>query len=342
MNITSRDVLSFGSGVAVAAATFLWLQQSSDASWGHAKPSSKTPALVVDKLPVTTKPSDTEDGKKCEPEVPAIKITTRTRSKTRKKHSSSRTGRAKPCTANDGRSIELNSHARQWCAEKVNGMLPIALTYLDQFMAYQCSSFLMDLRLFPNAKEITESMACLSAVDKHFKHLFKFQSSDVLCVCVGDGATPRTACLAAMRTKWRRCIAIDPLLVESESGYQKIKVQQVKNIQRLEWFGEKIQDITIDVSEEEKHVVIILPHCHVVPDTVVASFRLKEGQHATFSVVQMPCCHWVWHNQICGVTCDEEYMDGGVGSTARTMRVWKDVSQQLIQKKAVQIGNVFV
>ena len=55
-------------------------------------------------------------------------------------------------------------------------MLPISLTYLDQFMSYQCASFLMDLRLFPNAKEITESMACLSAVDKHLSDMFKFKS----------------------------------------------------------------------------------------------------------------------------------------------------------------------
>ena len=30
--------------------------------------------------------------------------------------------------------------------------------------------------------------------------------------------------------------------------------------------------------EEEKHVVLMLPHCHVVPDTVLASFRVKDGQ----------------------------------------------------------------
>lgn len=34
------------------------------------------------------------------------------------------------------------------------------LHYIDDFLGLDCASRLLDLKLFPNSKEITESMAC--------------------------------------------------------------------------------------------------------------------------------------------------------------------------------------
>src|SRR6188474_1758259 len=63
--------------------------------------------------------------------------------------------------------------------------------YLDQFLALRCAPDLIASGVFPNAKEITESMAAVRAlwrnarVDRH--------DPRVAAICVGDGVTPRTA-----------------------------------------------------------------------------------------------------------------------------------------------------
>ena len=63
---------------------------------------------------------------------------------------------------------------------------------------------------------ISESVACLQAVlEQCAQHAFSPASGDTLVVCVGDGRTPRTAALVAMRSRWD-CVSIDPALAGLE------------------------------------------------------------------------------------------------------------------------------
>jgi hypothetical protein len=39
------------------------------------------------------------------------------------------------------------------------------LKHLDQFLRWTCSLDLLEMGLFPNAQEVTESMACVAAVE---------------------------------------------------------------------------------------------------------------------------------------------------------------------------------
>eukprot|EP00927_Polykrikos_kofoidii_P046264 TRINITY_DN40478_c0_g1_i2.p1 TRINITY_DN40478_c0_g1~~TRINITY_DN40478_c0_g1_i2.p1 ORF type:complete len:255 (-),score=31.18 TRINITY_DN40478_c0_g1_i2:11-775(-) len=87
----------------------------------------------------------------------------------------------------------------------------VKLGHLNLFLHWECSNALMAMGLFPNVQEISESVACLQAIDRHLKAL-RFSDSGTTCVVVGDGVVPRTAALIAMRTKWRRVISIDPCL----------------------------------------------------------------------------------------------------------------------------------
>lgn len=61
-------------------------------------------------------------------------------------------------------------------------------------------------------------MAVTAAVDRCLGDLFRFDDTGVVAVVVGDGTSPRTAALLAMRTKWRRIISVDPALHTMASG----------------------------------------------------------------------------------------------------------------------------
>ena len=91
--------------------------------------------------------------------------------------------------------------------------------YLTLFIKWECAPKLLGLRLFPDAKEITESMGCLYAIRAHARECgFNFATRDVTAVVVGDGAKPRTAALACFLTRWRRVIAVDPILDPAAPG----------------------------------------------------------------------------------------------------------------------------
>ena len=103
-------------------------------------------------------------------------------------------------------------------------------TYLDRLFAMRCFLDMMELRVFPDAKDITESMGALQAATVHFFNdtssidgqkvtpgngCWKFD--DVLCLVIGDGNTPRTATLVSFLTQWTS-VSIDPELRDEWVG----------------------------------------------------------------------------------------------------------------------------
>ena len=157
---------------------------------------------------------------------------------------------------------------------RLGKVLPMSMYYLDKFLGWRCGHALLSLGLFPNAQEITESMACLWAVQMHLADTVRFADADVTCVVVGDGRKPRTAALLSFRTKWRRIISIDP---DMRGGDEAMAA-----VQRLETRAVKIQDATVHVDPVlDRVVVVILPHAHVSPNSAVGSLRLAalgEGE----------------------------------------------------------------
>jgi len=242
---------------------------------------------------------------------------------------------------------------------------------VDKFLSWDCGPRLLVMGLFPNVKEISESMACLNAVDRHLA--LRFSDVDTLCLVVGDGVVPRTAALLAMRTKWQRVISVDPMLdvfqgqdgcrgsadkappvyarhaaaSESSAERRRLQAEQLKQVQRLEMLSLPIESVVLDVAPSCTRVVVILPHAHVVPDLALGALRLDEdaisgGQLPTISVVQLPCCKYVKHNTVCGATPDAEYLDECIcGRThgKRTIRVWADVAAAAVSLRAVRLGD---
>lgn len=88
--------------------------------------------------------------------------------------------------------------------------------YFDQFLSLRCAVDLITYGLFPNAKEITESLAAVRAVFLHSG--LDRKDPRIHAVCVGDGGTPRTAAALAFRTAWK-CHSVDPLLNRDRIEY---------------------------------------------------------------------------------------------------------------------------
>ena len=215
------------------------------------------------------------------------------------------------------------------------------MSYLDRFVAFRCAPALLRLGVFPNAKEITESMAVLWAVDTHLGAKpcgLRFNYRRVTCVVVGDGAAPRTACLACFRTKWGRVVAVDPALRCAPEG----DTERYAAVSRLELHAARIQDVRVDVDPAHEHVVVVLPHAHVIPNQALASLAFRAGgaggrRRCTLSVIQMPCCNFEWHDRVCGLAPDAEYCDVAVASRRRRMRVWRDVMEAALRLRAVTV-----
>lgn len=245
------------------------------------------------------------------------------------------------------------------------------LQYLDRFLRWDCCADLLHMGLFPNSKEITESMACLEVLDKVLK--LKLSDESTLCIVVGDGTVPRTAALLAMRTKWRRIFSVDPDLaglplsscqVASQAKERQFKprnaagrqahqaafdarrarlrarhakIAEVERLHLIPFPVEKV-DITVDTSLD-KHVVMLLPHAHVVPENALKALRFTrdvdvEDGIPTISLVQFPCCKYVRYNTVWGRPPDLDFTDECILSDKRSVRVWYDVAEAGMQVKA--------
>lgn len=186
-----------------------------------------------------------------------------------------------------------------------------SLRYLNEFVGLKCAGDLLDRGLFPNVKEITESMAAYHAVRKYlWKQGYHPSSDKVSVVCVGDGHTPRTAALFAMRSKWQ-CYSIDPVLRPREWDIRNLFTE-----------AKKVEDTTLVLHEYDK-VIVVAVHSHANLST--AWRRIKPG----CPVIAIPCC--IPQNLIVEVSPDVgaekilpsfEYEDYGILSPKRTVKVW--------------------
>ena len=105
-------------------------------------------------------------------------------------------------------------------------------------------------------------------------------------------------------------------------------------------------------------VLVFLPHCHATPDETLACLRFPAAAAAaaattaaataaaaaaaaaaadadadanadaavSISVVQLPCCGYVWHDTLLGQPADVDFLDARVCTTARSVRVWRNAA----------------
>ena len=141
--------------------------------------------------------------------------------------------------------------------------------YIDRFISMKCSVDMMIARLFPNAKEITESFAAFEAT-KFLPAEYSWANPYIVVVCPGDGNTPRTAATFAFRSRWTT-YSIDPLLKKTDYG-----------IQRLKCIKDCIQHVKLSF---EVPVLIANVHSHAKLTQCLQAISAPK-----ICIINIPCC----------------------------------------------------
>jgi hypothetical protein len=147
-------------------------------------------------------------------------------------------------------------------------------------------------------------------------------------ICVGDGATPRTAALFAHLTKGGHCYAIDPLLAERSTvvGTPKDLVEDdgaLRATWRHEWeIVDRLTVIPLRVEQVRirvRRAVILMVHCHCTIDQVIDQIDCEE----ILGVVTAPCCQWGPHQELLqGMPPVAVFRDAAMLSGKNDVRVW--------------------
>ena len=220
--------------------------------------------------------------------------------------------------------------------------------YFTELLKLACGPELVRLRLFPDAKELTESFAANNAARSFLyprvagRRRVDPADAAVTCVAVGDGNTPRTAALFAFLTRWQ-CVAVDPEMVEWREWEKRRGVVDDSEadarggtgdaldapgevppgawggVRRLRAFRKRIQEVRVECEK----AVLVLVHAHVSLAECLAQVETRSGR---CSAVILPCCNWyqkLRHPE--GAPPIAEYDDENVASPQRTVRVFDDL-----------------
>mmetsp|Transcript_67429 Transcript_67429/g.159025 ORF Transcript_67429/g.159025 Transcript_67429/m.159025 type:complete len:248 (-) Transcript_67429:41-784(-) len=193
----------------------------------------------------------------------------------------------------------------------------------------KCFEDIVRLHLFPDAKDISESYAAIAAVIAHGG--VKVSTQNVSFISIGDGATPRTAGLAAFITRWR-CVAVDPGsredwagtgILDNPHGVHRLRVEKAT----FEDFmaADRLQAA---IGAETKLVVVTCVHSHHRFRGPAALTRVREviattSPLARLLLVSLPCCASFTHRKDIGREPDISYEDQAVFSACRTVDIWE-------------------
>jgi hypothetical protein len=220
--------------------------------------------------------------------------------------------------------------------------------YIDEFIRLDCAPLLLDLKVFPDAKEITEAMSMFHAYRRFVEPNIKTNKVQgrKCIVCVGDGSTPRCASIFALRCKRWEAIAVDPQMRVVKQEYRrnqrsgKNKKKKLKttseyasdsksqaedqtvpsncwnDINRLTPVQANVEDIIIKCEV----AIVVLMHCHVDLDVALSCVNASQG---VLALITCPCCQWIGRHERCfGRAPDACYLDYGILSDKREVRVW--------------------
>ena len=173
--------------------------------------------------------------------------------------------------------------------------------YLDEFIKLRCAPTLLQAGYFPNAKEITESIGGFRAVQNILQD--QFSNPRVGAIVVGDGHTPRTGAMIAVRTRWT-VYSIDP----SASHVGDLTIKNLKVVKsRVEEF---IPPRDIDIA------VIVGVHSH---GPIHGLWHFYESLGIARIAVAIPCCVELGTGM---PYPDQDYQDYGIWSPERRVLVW--------------------
>lgn len=190
-----------------------------------------------------------------------------------------------------------------------------SLCYLNEFVNLKCAPDLLALGLYPNAKEITESMAVYRAVVRHLP--VKLNDPNTKVFVLGDGSTPRTAALFAFRSAWT-AYSIDPALKHWKVPNGAIRPR------RLRTLPQKAEDTTLlyNTFNPPYSWVVVAPHSHANLQGFLDKIQHIK-RYNPIHVVTMPCCV---DQAVAGRPFpDIKYDDWGIFSPQRAIMVWRNI-----------------
>lgn len=178
--------------------------------------------------------------------------------------------------------------------------------YFDQFLGLRCREELTMNRLFPDAKELTESFAAANAAITSSG--LEPDAADVTAIVIGDGSTPRTAATLALRTKWN-CISVDPALRAD------LVQAWLRPIARVAIRPIKVQSLAESI---DGPCIVVAVHAHVRLARAMEAVRRCGAD--VVAAVAIPCCGYA--HDAPGLSLLADYSDWGIWSPERRVLVW--------------------
>lgn len=185
--------------------------------------------------------------------------------------------------------------------QRYNPQAGSMVRYLGEFITLKCAPDMLAMKLFPNAKEISESFAAFEAVRRHLQELH-LGDPTITLVAVGDGGTPRTAATFAFRSNWQ-CHSIDPNLKGGKLRWQ--------NIARLTLHPDKARNVT--PIKCDGTAVVVCVHSHADLREAILSVSAPR-----VVVIAIPCCV----PQRLTLPPDKRYVDKAIISPKNEVLIW--------------------
>jgi len=182
--------------------------------------------------------------------------------------------------------------------------------YLNEFVRCECAPDLLAHKLFPNAKEITETFAAYNAVRTHLKE-YALDDPTITVYVVGDGHTPRTAATFALRSAWW-AVSVDPKLTAKSLDLQT-------KIKRLDCINLPAEEVQHWCFPHPGKVVVVAVHSHAKLESFLCNIR---NEH--IAVVAIPCCV---PQVIVGQEPDIIYRDEAIWSPHNEVKIWRDIQR---------------
>ena len=223
--------------------------------------------------------------------------------------------------------------------------------YVDKLLGMDCfSSHIAPLKVFTSAKDISESMAAVQAVFRHgqISEVTPHQSSSILCLCIGDGCTPRTAMLMsflAKKSEYWQCVSIDPMLAEEWIVRDDDGVS-TRGVTGLHCYKGTLKEFLEDPNRPPRqtqsnlqhyrrwrHLVLICVHSHhrfVLESSIEnirSQFSFAKKTLLPTTIISLPCCPTFRHVRDIGTSPNLKYDDDCVFSACRSVEVWNLIEE---------------
>ncbi len=172
--------------------------------------------------------------------------------------------------------------------------------YINWYISLNSSAEMQELRLFPNVKEVQETLSIyynifdkISLLDTNIKR----DNNRIATFSFGDGVSPRLAGFLSFMTKWTN-YSIDPLMREEEYNgkiqrcfcYKDKAESFVQNLSTYGFVGTEIRKnllIFEYLKNNYDYIFLLFPHSHVPNLNIIYNFF----RNYKVWIVNMPCCY---------------------------------------------------